>query len=183
MLRSAITTAMHFPWPDGSHTRVVIARKPSRRAQTVNTARRPPPSTRRNAADRARRALSRRWPDVEVVIVDKAPVNGNPGRGQTIRGRRHRAWMARSWRGSSSCSWAACSRGCPREQNSAVLVVRQAKRVEPESSSGTTSRRWPSARWRSSKSSEPPQNGPRDARRRLGVVGRPFFRAACPELR
>ena len=81
-----------------------------------------------NAAERARRALSRRWPDVEVVIVDKAPVKRNPGRGQTSCGRCHRAWLARSWRGSSTAHGQCVSGGC-RGAKSAVLVVRQPKRV------------------------------------------------------
>jgi len=72
--QAAITTAIQFPWPDGSRVRVVIARhlRAEHRRSILLAAM---DRSSNNAAQRARRALSRRWSDVEVVIIEAPPEN------------------------------------------------------------------------------------------------------------
>lgn len=73
--RRATAVAAAFPWPEPTLVRAVVARR-SRAAhrQSILLA-----ALDRNAdlaARAARRALVRRWPDADVVVVDKAPADG-----------------------------------------------------------------------------------------------------------
>lgn len=73
--RAAITTTMHFPWPANTEVRVVAARtvrRETRRSILLTALDRETEA----AAESARRTLSRRWPEVEAVVLDKAPVEG-----------------------------------------------------------------------------------------------------------
>ena len=73
--RRALTAAMQFPWPARTRVRAVVARRMGKdHSRSILLA----------ALDRgaefigraAQRRLRRRWPDAEVVIVDKAPIDG-----------------------------------------------------------------------------------------------------------
>jgi len=73
--RAAIATAVSFPWPGDTQVRIVAARRTRaehRRSVLLSALDR----TADAAAEAARRALSRRWPDVDEVVVDKVPVKG-----------------------------------------------------------------------------------------------------------
>ena len=67
--RRATSTAVQFPWPAATRVRAVVARnRPSILLAALD----------RNAdlaARAARRALIRRWPDADVVVVDKPPAD------------------------------------------------------------------------------------------------------------
>ena len=73
--RAALATTLTFPWPEESEVRGVVARR------TRATRGRPgyvleafARAFEKAAAD-ARALLSRRWPDVEVTVVDKSPAD------------------------------------------------------------------------------------------------------------
>ena len=126
--QAAITTAMRFPWPDGSRVRVVIARNPRaehRRSILLAAVDR----SAEDAAERARRALAPRWPDVGILIVDKAPVNAI-----LTEAKRFAAdVIVLGWRGHGGVRrllMGSVSRGLVRGASSAVLVVRQPRRVD-----------------------------------------------------
>ena len=125
--QAAITTAMQFPWPVESRVRVVIARNPRaehRRSILLAALDR----SAQSAAERARRSLSRRWPDVDVVILDKAPVNAILAEAEQFTA----DVIVLGWRGHGGVRrllMGSVSRGVVRGAKSAVLVVRQAKRV------------------------------------------------------
>lgn len=124
---AAIRTAMHFPWPAASRVRVVSARNPRadyRRSILLDALDRNAES----ASEAARRTLSRRWPDVEVVIVDKAPVNAILTEAEQFAA----DVIVLGWRGHGGVRRlliGSVSRGVARRATAAVLVVRQPKRV------------------------------------------------------
>jgi len=73
--RAAIATAISIPWPARTQVRIVAARRTRaayRRSILLSALDRGADA----AAETARRSLSRRWPDVDVVVVDKVPVKG-----------------------------------------------------------------------------------------------------------
>jgi nucleotide-binding universal stress UspA family protein len=125
--QAAITTAIQFPWPDGSRVRVVIARNlraEHRRSILLAAMDR----SSENAAQRARRALSRRWSDVEVVIIDKAPAKAILAQAKQFSA----DVIVLGWRGHGAVRrllMGSVSRAVARGALSAVLVVRRAKRV------------------------------------------------------
>jgi nucleotide-binding universal stress UspA family protein len=71
----AITAAAQFPWPARTRVRAVVARRIGKaHSRSILLA-----ALDRGAeviARAAQRRLRRRWPDADVVIVDKAPVDG-----------------------------------------------------------------------------------------------------------
>jgi nucleotide-binding universal stress UspA family protein len=73
--RRAISAAMLFPWPEPTRLRAVVARRVETEHQRsiLLTAL---DQTTDVAARAARRLLTRRWPDADVVIVDKPPADG-----------------------------------------------------------------------------------------------------------
>jgi nucleotide-binding universal stress UspA family protein len=73
--QAAIATAVHFPWPARTRVRAVIARR-TRKAYTRSILLTAIDRGAAVAGNSARRTLSRRWPDVEIEVVDKAPVAG-----------------------------------------------------------------------------------------------------------
>ena len=125
--QAAISTAMQFPWPGGSRVRVVIARDPRaphRRSMLLAAGDR----NAENAARIARRALSRRWPDAEVVIADKAPVDAILSEAKRFAA----DVIVLGWRGHGGLRrllMGSVSRGVVRGASCAVLVVRKATRV------------------------------------------------------
>ena len=75
-----------------------------------------------NAAERARRALASRWPNVEVVIVDEAPVKGILAEATRFKA----DVIVLGWRGHGGLLrllMGSVSRGVVRGAKSAVLVV------------------------------------------------------------
>ena len=124
--KAAVATAVRFPWPART------------RAQGV-TARHVPADDRRSillaALDRsanliaagARRALSRRWPEADVTIVDTAPVAGVLHEAK----RCDADVIVLGWRGHGAVRrllMGSVSRGVVRGAKCAVLVVRRGQR-------------------------------------------------------
>ena len=105
---AAIATVATFPWPVDTRVQAVVARQGrGTRGVTVNVP----------------RALAQRWPDAEVVVVDKAPVDGI-----LSEARRFRAdVIVVGWRGHGAVPrllMGSVSRGVVRGARCAVLVVR-----------------------------------------------------------
>ena len=125
--RAAITTTLNFPWPARTRVRVISARRTRaeyRRSLLLAALDRGA----EKAAESARRTLSRRWPDVEVGIVDKSPVDGILGEAERF----HADIIVVGWRGHGAVRrllMGSVSRGVVRAAACAVLVVRRAQRV------------------------------------------------------
>ena len=125
--RSAIATAIQFPWPAETRVRVVVARRTRaeyRRSILLTALDRSADA----AAERARRTLSRRWPDVEAVVVDKAPVDGILDEAERFAA----DVIVLGWRGHGAIRrllLGSVSRGVVRGAKCAVLVVRRTLRV------------------------------------------------------
>jgi len=125
--RAAIATAVHFPWPARTRVRVIAARKTGaeyRRSILLTALDR----AAEIAADTARRALSGRWPDVEVVVADKTPVDGILAEADKLAA----DVIVLGWRGHGSVRrllMGSVSRGVARRTTSVVLVVRRRERV------------------------------------------------------
>ena len=123
--RAAVTATLAFPWPAGTRVQGVVARGRAVRAPDW------PPAVwaaldrglERVTAD-ARRALGRRWPDAEIVIVDRSPVEAvlsqarRLGAGAIVLGWRGHGMFRRLLMGS-------VSRGVVRRAPCSVLVVRR----------------------------------------------------------
>lgn len=72
--QAALLTALKFPWPASALARAVVARSSWLPAASEH-ARAAVEKSFETAADTARRALARRWPESEVVVVDARPVD------------------------------------------------------------------------------------------------------------
>ena len=126
--KAAIATAVHFPWPARTRVRAVIARKsgPQRtRSILLNTVL---DRGAKMAAENARRLLSRRWPDVEVVFAEKTPVDGILAEADRFAADA----IVVGWRGHGPIrrlAMGSISRGVLRGARSAVLVVRRRQQV------------------------------------------------------
>jgi nucleotide-binding universal stress UspA family protein len=124
--RAAIATAIHFPWPAETRVRVVAARKTRaeyRQSILLSALDRSADA----AAENARRMLSRRWPDVEAVVVDKVPVDAVLGEADRFAA----DVIVLGWRGHGAIRrllMGSVSRGVMRSAKCAVLVVRRALR-------------------------------------------------------
>ena len=82
--QAAITTTLHFPWPARTSVRVISARRTgaeNRRSILLTALDRGA----EKAAESARRTLSRRWPDVEIEVLDKTPVEGILGEAERFQ--------------------------------------------------------------------------------------------------
>jgi nucleotide-binding universal stress UspA family protein len=126
--RGAVTTARHFPWPARTRVRVVVARRTPveyRRSILLTALDR----SAEIAAGQARRVLTPRWPDLDVVIVDdKAPVTAVLDEAERFGA----DVIVVGWRGHGAIRRAlmgSVSRGIVRSAACAVLVVRQPQRV------------------------------------------------------
>ena len=76
--KAAVATAVRFPWPEASRAFAVVAkqvRADYRRSILLAALDR----TAEFVATGAARAVSRRWPDAEVHIVDASPVDAIVG--------------------------------------------------------------------------------------------------------
>ena len=125
--KAAIATTLHFPWAAETRVRILGARRSRaeyRRSILMSALDRGA----EQATESARRALSRRWPDVDVEIADKAPVEGI-----LDAARRFKAdVIVVGWRGHGAVRrllMGSVSRGVVRGSTCAVLVVRRSQRV------------------------------------------------------
>ena len=125
--QAAIATTMHFPWPAQTRVRVISARRTGaeyRRSILLTALDRGA----EKAAESAQRALSRRWPDMEIEVVDKSPVEGILGEAERLRA----DVIVVGWRGHGAVRrllMGSVSRGVVRGSKCAVLVVRRSQRV------------------------------------------------------
>lgn len=125
--QAAIAATLQFPWPDATRVRVVSARRTNAeyRQSILLTAL---DRAAEQAAESARRALARRWPDVETAVVDAAPVKGILDEAARFKP----DVIVGGWRGHGAVRrrlMGSVSRGVVRGAKCAVLVVRDAQRV------------------------------------------------------
>jgi nucleotide-binding universal stress UspA family protein len=122
--RAALAAVLRGPWPEGSRLRAVSARQmrgPHQRSIVLTSLDRRAD----DAADQARRALARRWPDAEAVVVNSAPINGILAEATKFRA----DMIGVGWRGYGPVRrllMGSVSRGVVRGAHCAVLVVRRA---------------------------------------------------------
>ena len=121
--RRATSAAAQFPWPEPTRVRAVVARRA--RAEHRRSVL---PAVLDQSADlaarAARRALTRRWPDAEVVIVDKPPAEGILAEANSFRA----DVSVVGWRGHGTTRrllMGSVSRAVVRGATSSVLVVRR----------------------------------------------------------
>ena len=125
--RAAIATTLHFPWPARTRVRVISARRTRaeyRRSLLLAALDRGA----EEAAESARRTLSRRWTDVEAEVLDTSPVDGILSEAKRFRA----DVIVVGWRGHGAVRrllMGSVSRGVVRAATSAVLVVRRSQRV------------------------------------------------------
>jgi len=118
---------MHFPWPAHTQMRVVAARRTRaeyRRSILLAALDREADAV----AESARRTLSRRWSEVEAVVVDKAPVEAILDEAARFAANA----IVLGWRGHGAIRrllMGSVSRGVVRGAKCAVLVVRRSLRV------------------------------------------------------
>jgi nucleotide-binding universal stress UspA family protein len=121
--RAAVAALIEGPWPDSARVRVVAARQtsyPHRRSILLSALDRSADV----AAERARRTLAARWPDVATLVVDKAPVDAILSEAKRFRA----DVIAVGWRGHGPARrllMGSVSRGVVRGAKCAVLVVRR----------------------------------------------------------
>jgi nucleotide-binding universal stress UspA family protein len=125
--QAAIATTLHFPWPAQTRVRVISARRTRaeyRRSILLTALDRGA----EKAAESARRTLSRGWPDVEIEVLDKTPVEGILGEAERFQA----DVIVVGWRGHGAVRrllMGSVSRGVVRGSKCAVLVVRRPQRV------------------------------------------------------
>jgi nucleotide-binding universal stress UspA family protein len=125
--KAAIATTLHFPWAAETRVRIISARRSRaeyRRSILLSALDRGA----EKATENARRTLSRRWPDVDVEIADKAPVEGILGAAKRFKA----DVIVVGWRGHGAVRrllMGSVSRGVVRGSTCAVLVVRRSLRV------------------------------------------------------
>jgi len=125
--KAAIATTLHFPWAAETRVRIISARRSRaeyRRSILLSALDRGA----EQAAENARRTLSRRWPDVDVEIADKTPVEGILDAAKRFKA----DVIVVGWRGHGAVRrllMGSVSRGVVRGSTSAVLVVRRSQNV------------------------------------------------------
>ena len=125
--RAAIATTLHFPWPARTRVRAISARRTRaeyRRSILLTALDRGA----EKAAENARRTLSRRWPNVEIEMVDKTPVEGILHEAERFQA----DVIVVGWRGHGAIRrllMGSVSRGVVRGAKCAVLVARRSQRV------------------------------------------------------
>ena len=103
--KAAIATTLHFPWAAETRVRIISARRSRaeyRRSILLSALDRGA----EKATENARRTLARRWPDVDVEIADKTPVEGILDAAKRFKA----DVIVVGWRGHGAvrvCSWAA----------------------------------------------------------------------------
>ena len=125
--RAALTTAVRFPWPEGTRASAVVAthvRADYRRSILLGALDR----TAELTARQAERAISKQWPDGHARVVDATPVDGILGEAKRVRA----DVIVLGWRGHGAVRRlliGSVSRGVTRRAPCPVLVVRQARRA------------------------------------------------------
>jgi nucleotide-binding universal stress UspA family protein len=125
--KAGIATTLRFPWAPETRIRIISARKSGadyRRSILLSALDRGA----EKAAEHARRALARRWPDVDVEIADKTPVEGILAAATRFRA----DVIVVGWRGHGAVRrllMGSVSRGVVRDATCAVLVVRRSQQV------------------------------------------------------
>jgi nucleotide-binding universal stress UspA family protein len=122
---AAVATATAFPAPRDTRVYVVVARRPRERSGPA--IRRSLARTATDAGERARRVLARRWPDAQVVVVDRPAVEAIVGEARRLRA----DLIVVGWRGHGAFRrflLGSVSRGVLRQAPCAVLVVRRRPR-------------------------------------------------------
>jgi nucleotide-binding universal stress UspA family protein len=124
--KAAVATAVRFPWPDGSRAFGVVAKQgPAEYRRSILLA--ALDRTADLAATNAARALSRRWPDAQIRVVDASPVDAIVREAVRLRA----DVIVMGWRGDGAVRrllTGSVSRGVVRRAPCAVLVVRRALR-------------------------------------------------------
>ena len=124
--KAAVATAVRFPWPDGSRAFGVVARqvRPEYRRSILLAAL---DRTADLVATNAARALSRRWPDAQIRVVDASPVDAIVKEAMRFQA----DVIVMGWRGHGVVRrllMGTVSRGVVRRAPCAVLVVRRVLR-------------------------------------------------------
>jgi nucleotide-binding universal stress UspA family protein len=125
--KAAIATTLHFPWAAETRVRIMSARRTRaeyRRSILLSALDRGA----EKVAETARRTLSRRWPDVDVEIVDETPVEGILGAAKRFKA----DVIVVGWRGHGAVRrllMGSVSRGVVRGSTCAVLVVRRSQHI------------------------------------------------------
>lgn len=125
--KAAIATTLRFPWAAETRVRIVSARRSRaeyRRSILLSALDR----AAEQAAENARRTLSRRWPDVDVDVVDETPIEGILGAAKRFKA----DVIVLGWRGHGAVRrllMGSVSRGVVRGSTCAVLVVRRSQHV------------------------------------------------------
>lgn len=121
--KRATSIAAAFPWPEPTRVRAVVARRSrAEHRRSILLA-----ALDRNAdlaARAARRALTRRWPEADVTIVDKAPADGVLAEAERFDAN----VIVVGWRGhglTRRLLMGSVSRAIARRATSPVLVVRR----------------------------------------------------------
>ncbi len=121
--RAAMLAATLFPWPRGAGPTVVIARGGGPFGHRWGGSGTAVEHALERVVSGARRALARRWPGADVVVVDKAPEVAILGRARALRAQA----IVVGFHGHSALSRAvlgSVSRGVVRRATCAVLVVK-----------------------------------------------------------
>jgi nucleotide-binding universal stress UspA family protein len=125
--KAAVATTLHFPWPAETRVAIVSARRSRaeyRRSILLSALDRGAAQ----AAENARRTLSRRWPEVDVEIADTTPVEGILGAAKRFKA----DVIVVGWRGHGAVRrllMGSVSRGVVRGSTCAVLVIRRSQPV------------------------------------------------------
>jgi nucleotide-binding universal stress UspA family protein len=123
--QAAVATAVMFPWPRGTRAHVVVAHRTEARA-AAGVSRTLARSAAPIAAG-ARRALARRWPDVQVVLANRPPIDAILDAARRLRA----GAIVLGWRGHGALRrlvLGSVSRGVVRQAPCPVLVVRRRPR-------------------------------------------------------
>jgi nucleotide-binding universal stress UspA family protein len=124
--KAAFATAVRFPWPDEARASAVVAKQvPAAYRRSILLA--ALDQSTEFMAKNAGRALSRRWPDAEVHVVDTSAVEAIVGEAA----RRRADVIVMGWRGHGTFRrllTGSVSRGVVRRAPCSVLVVRRALR-------------------------------------------------------
>ena len=121
--RAAVATVIGAPWPGGTRVRAVVARPPRGQHKRSIIWSASVDRSVEDAATQARDALAPRWPDAEVVVVDRSPVDGILRESQRFRA----DVIVIGWRGYGAARrllMGSVARGVVRGAQCAVLVVR-----------------------------------------------------------
>ena len=122
--RAALATAVKFPWPASSRVRVAVSSFPWIPADSVE-ARAAVEKSFEAAAAAARRALARRWPEAQAVVIDAPPVDAILAEAERFKA----SLIVLGWRGHGTFRRllaGSVSRRVAAQATCPVLIVREA---------------------------------------------------------